>query len=303
MTKKQFSVQFFAQKMLTEDEHPDVVFALSNEGLVTLLNNDYQGKFKPIDSSGSGYYVMLNRDFDQFVDQAIQYVRKPMDYIEIKNEMRPDAYLSYEPKQGSLEEDGGSCATGAGANFQSGTGEEYAPGLNNSKKKYNAELKEDLRNPSSQRYQGTQTTVKEKKKFKKTVKDVEPKLAAGKAKNYAKDSWGWKDAPKIPNRPTKGGFIYKDLWETKSLTESYSTFKKETKIRDGNQQYHEAVKLVRKKLSELNKVLEYSTRLKEEMPYQNTIPEGKSDSRTKKSIEKLKLKVAEAYKKIKKLDK
>jgi len=36
-----------------------------------------------------------------------------------------------------------------------------------------------------------------KKKAKKEVKDVEPKLAAGKAKIYMKDKWGWKDAPSI----------------------------------------------------------------------------------------------------------
>ena len=52
-----------------------------------------------------------------------------------------------------------------------------------------------------------------KKKQKKEVKDVEPKLAAGKAKIYMKDKWGWKDAPSIPNRPSKGGFIYKQLYE------------------------------------------------------------------------------------------
>ena len=43
-----------------------------------------------------------------------------------------------------------------------------------------------------------------KKKTKKEVKDVEPKLAAGKAKIYMKDKWGWKDAPSVPNRPSKG---------------------------------------------------------------------------------------------------
>jgi hypothetical protein len=56
-------------------------------------------------------------------------------------------------------------------------------------------------------------TTKNKKKAKKEVKDVEPKLAAGKAKIYMKDKWGWKDAPSIPNRPSKGGFIYKQLFE------------------------------------------------------------------------------------------
>jgi len=56
-------------------------------------------------------------------------------------------------------------------------------------------------------------TTKNKKKVKKEVKDVEPKLAAGKAKVYMKNKWGWKDAPSVPNRPSKGGFIYKQLFE------------------------------------------------------------------------------------------
>lgn len=64
-----------------------------------------------------------------------------------------------------------------------------------------------------------------KKKPKKEVKDVEPKLAAGKAKIYMKDKWGWKEAPSIPNRPSKGGFIYKQLFEELSKainTEAYN---------------------------------------------------------------------------------
>jgi len=290
--KKAWSLQFMTQKMLSEDQHPDVVFSLSNEGLVTLLNNDYKKKFRPIDASGSGYYVMKNEDFDAFVDQASQYIRKPMDYIEIKNEMRPDTTLGYEPKQGALKEDFGT-ATSTGASFTAGTGEQYAPGLDVPKKKYAGPYTKKTKKESkdySQRYQGTQTTVQEKKT--KDPKDVEPKLVAGKAKNYVKDKWGWTAAPKIPNRPTKGGFIYKELFE------NYNRFKKETKTRDENQQYNEAIKLVRKKLDEANKILDYSARLKEEFP---NGPYYEAKSHTKKSIEKLKTKVAEAYKKIKSL--
>ena len=76
--------------------------------------------------------------------------------------------------------------TGTGATFTPGTGEQTAPRV-------------------------TKKVVK--KKLNPEVKDVEPKLAAGKAKVYMKDKWGWKDAPSIPNRPSKGGFIYKQLFE------------------------------------------------------------------------------------------
>ena len=132
-------------------------------------------------------------------------------------------------------------------------------------------------------------------------KDKEPKLAAGKATGYKTGVKDWSDAPSVPNRASKGGFIYKDLWKEDSINESYSKFKKETRTRDEYQQYHEAIKLVRKKLDEVNKILEYSKRLKEEMPYQNTgMYEAKSH--TKKAVTKIKEKIAEAYKKIKKLE-
>ena len=83
--------------------------------------------------------------------------------------------------------------TSAGATFTPGTGEQMAP-------------------------RATKKAVK--KKLKPEVKDVEPKLAAGNAKVYMKDKWGWKDAPSIPNRPSKGGFIYKQLFE--ELKEDYT---------------------------------------------------------------------------------
>lgn len=71
--------------------------------------------------------------------------------------------------------------TGGTANFTAGTGEQYA-------------------------------TTKAFKK-KNEVKDKEPKLAAGKAEVYAQKKWGWKPAPSIPNRPSKGGFQYKQMFE------------------------------------------------------------------------------------------
>ena len=66
-----------------------------------------------------------------------------------------------------------------------------------------------VNNPTNQDWY----TTKNKKKVKKEVKDVEPKLAAGKAKVYMKDKWGWKEAPSISNRPSKGGFMYSQIFE------------------------------------------------------------------------------------------
>lgn len=87
-----------------------------------------------------------------------------------------------------------------------------------------------------------------KKKVKKEVKDVEPKLAAGKAKIYMKDKWGWKDAPSIPNRPSKSGFIYKQLFEELSefVKEAKSSLEVDdvVKIVYGNQFYGKIGKIM-----------------------------------------------------------
>jgi hypothetical protein len=49
--------------------------------------------------------------------------------------------------------------------------------------------------------------------FKKKVKEDAPQLAAGKVKdNYAVSHFGFTDAPKVPNRPSKA-MDYKELWE------------------------------------------------------------------------------------------
>lgn len=67
-----------------------------------------------------------------------------------------------------------------------------------------------------------------RKKLKKEERDVEPKLAAGKAPKIPGD---WTDAPSIPNRPSKGGFIYKQLFE------SEEKFKKGDRFKLGKREY------------------------------------------------------------------
>jgi len=253
--------------------------------------------------------------------------------------------------------------TGTGATFTPGTGEQMA------------------------------TNKAFKKKTKKEVKDVEPKLAAGKAKVYMKDKWGWKDAPSIPNRPSKGGFIYKQLFEElsdaiseasvpeniakfakrkgatsivntianwaekagkkivggtaigknyntlvldlthqgseiyinldtdtievngqpvksyddftsaiqsqyESLNESYSKFKTETKTRGKSDQFHQAVREVRKKVQEINRLFEYVSRLKSEL----SEGEGglKYKVHTEKALAKIKEMVASLNQNVKK---
>jgi hypothetical protein len=270
--------------------------------------------------------------------------------------------------------------TGTGATFTPGTGEQTAP-------------------------RATKKVVK--KKLTPEEKDVEPKLAAGKAKVYAKDKWGWKDAPSIPNRPSKGGFIYKQLFEELSdfvkenklniknigdfnsyvskvreairqmrdgnseqlykdleslrfqtdlmsavnilddlkvkienhpkvdritkidalkaiedirseyepeeqdddedkfdwftnsnINESYSKFKTETKTRGKSDQFHQAVREVRRKVQEINRLFEYVSRLKSEL----SEGEGglKYKVHTEKALAKIKEMVSELNQNIKK---
>lgn len=84
------------------------------------------------------------------------------------------------------------------------------------------------------------------------------------------------------------------------LQENYNRFKKETKIRPKQDQYHEAIKVVNKKLDEVNRILEFTSRMKEELSEGEETLEVKA--RTAKSMDKLKTKIAEAYKKLKQLN-
>lgn len=162
-------------------------------------------------------------------------------------------------------------ATSAGpgsATFTPGTGEQTAP-------------------------RATKKVVR--KKIKEDQKDVEPKLAAGEADIYMKNKWGWKEAPSIPNRPSKGGFIYKQLYEGEELKENYSRFKKETKTRTNEQQLHAAMRLAEKKIYEANRILEYTTQLRTELN------ETRVNKNTQRLMEKITKGIAEAYGKMKKL--
>jgi hypothetical protein len=158
---------------------------------------------------------------------------------------------------------------------QSGTGAAgaYLPALNVPAKKYKGpEMKEE--------------------------QDKEPKLAAGKLRKiYAVTHFGFTPAPSIPNRPSKGGFEYKSLWEG-VLAENYNSFRKNTSTRTKAQQYHEGVKIVRKELSRINTLMEYLNKLKESL---NEGGELKEMSHTRKSVDKILVKIKSIYVKAKSL--
>lgn len=90
------------------------------------------------------------------------------------------------------------------------------------------------------------------------------------------------------------------IYEQDDLNENYHRFKRETRERPKQDQYHEAIRTVNKKLDEVNRILEFTTRMKNELAEEGEILEVKS--RTAKTMDKMKMKIAEAYQKLKKLN-
>ena len=89
-----------------------------------------------------------------------------------------------------------------------------------------------------------------------------------------------------------------DRLATQSVNENYSRFKNETKTRGRADQFHQAIKEVRKKVQEINKVFEYVNMLK------NELNEGENGLKYKKHTEaaigKIKEMVSELNAKVKK---
>jgi hypothetical protein len=157
-----------------------------------------------------------------------------------------------------------------------------------------------------------------------TGASVTPGTGEGVATKYAfgkRDNKGtpkdWKEAPSIPNRKSKA-IDYKQLFEKdedeitrlqkiaddtskmpkerdearekmyalkKELNEGYAQFKNSTKTRTKPEQYHSAVKEVKKKVNEINRLFEYMDRLKSEL---NEGEEVKYKKYTEKAIQQIK---------------
>lgn len=293
------------------------------------ITSRYQDEYLFIhDENKPGFYNVKDLDTGKIVGRfGFNTPEKAVEFA--KDKIKP---------QGGRQSSGlgETSMTSAGATFTPGDGEQTAP-------------------------RATKKVVK--KKLTPEEKDVEPKLAAGKANIYAKEKWGWTPAPSIPNRPSKGGFIYKQLFEELSdfvnelkgelesgdkvkivdsenkyfgrtgkvhdihddntamiivdapgnpattvdvsklkpiseINENYSRFKNETKTRNKPEQFHQAIREVRKKVQEINRLFEYVSRLKTEL----SEGEGglKYKAHTEKALQKIKEMVSELNQNIKK---
>jgi hypothetical protein len=112
------------------------------------------------------------------------------------------------------------------------------------------------------------------------------------AKDYIK-TFGGSLAPSVPNRASKA-IDYKKLFQ-----ENYARFRNETKTRNKPEHFHQAVKAVKKRAMEINKLYEYMERLKMELS------EGDENIKFKKYTEKalnqIKAIISDLNKKVKKL--
>ena len=184
-----------------------------------------------------------------------------------------------------LQEDGGAAAAPAGgsttgggvtngASFTPGTGEQYAAGT---------------------------------KKVRKSLGEDAPRLAGSPAKTNsqgAKNLNAYKSAgfTKAPSAQEAGKKLksidVEELWE-EPLKENYFRFRNETKTRGKSDQFHEAVKIINKKLDEVNRLLEFTGTFKTELSEGEDAFEVKTN--TKKAMDKVRGKVVEAYQKLKQL--
>lgn len=88
--------------------------------------------------------------------------------------------------------------------------------------------------------------------------------------------------------------------ELKPINENYAHFRSEAKTRTKPEQLHEAVKLIKKKLQEVDRLVEYTSRLRSEIAEGDT--EFKYKTHTTRALEKIQEMIKHTYIKAKKLN-
>lgn len=237
------------------------------------MNIQFQSQFLLEDDKYRGLKDMFQElgASEEAIEMFIQAIEQKL--------ITPETVVKIIKSTVNVNEDGGAAApaggstTGGGvtngASFTPGNGEQYAMG---SKKISRKKLGEDA-----------------------------PRLAGGKKANistYTQDGFTKAPSAEQAAKSIKGVEV-KDLWGKKALEENYYSFRNETKTRGKSEQFHEAVKIINKKLDEVNKLLEFTGALKTELSESEDVFEVKTN--TKKAMDKVRGKVVEAYQKLKQL--
>ena len=244
------------------------------------MNNQFATQFlrETVDPDWlKNYMVDLGAD-QELIEYTLILIEKGL--------IQPERAIEIMKQTLGLTEDGGAAAaapaggstTGGGvtngASFTPGTGEQYAAGTKKVRKSLGEDAPMLAAEPSKTNKQG--------------------------AKNLnAYKSAGFTKAPSAQEAGKKLKSIdVEELWE-ESLNENYFRFRNETKMRGKSEQFHEAVKIINKKLDEVNRLLEFTGTLKTELSEGEDAFEVKTN--TKKAMDKVRGKVVEAYQKLKQL--
>ena len=131
---------------------------------------------------------------------------------------------------------------------------------------------------------------------RKKYQEDAPMLAGGKKADihtYTQDGFTKAENAKEAGKHIKGVEV-KDLWEE---SRQYSQFKRETATRNKPDQMHEAAKMIQSKLHEIEKLLEFTSQMRNELSEGEQTLEYKHN--TKKVFEKINSQVVEVYSKVK----
>lgn len=230
------------------------------------------------------------------------------------------------------EMDGGGSTTGggstAGASFAPGAGEQMATTRAFKKKKYQEDAPRLAGDPSKTTKQGAKnlsayssvgfTKAPNAEEAGKKMKSIDVKMlwkeghtpAWSQVEEYvhklAKHYGYGKDYIQYMKGCFDQGLIVKPedletctagygeaLREYINESRAYSQFKKQTAIRSKDQQMHEAVKMIHKKLEEVSKLVEFAQQMRTELSEGENTLEYKHN--TKKIFEKINSKVVEVY--------
>lgn len=245
------------------------------------MNNQFATQFLLQEDEFSSFEDAL---FDLGADEDL--VRAFMKAIRL-GLLKPSQAINIVKSTLGLKEDGGAAAaapaggggstTGGGvtngATFTPGAGEQYAAGTRRKK------VKED-----APRLAGSP---------QKTNKQGAKNLSAYSSVGFTKAPSATEAGKQIK------GVQVKDLWDEDPLSESraYSQFKKEASTRNKPDQLHQAAKMVQNKLDEIEKLLEFTSQMRNELSEGEENLEYKHN--TKKVFEKIHRKVVEVYTKVK----
>jgi hypothetical protein len=111
-------------------------------------------------------------------------------------------------------------------------------------------------------------------------------------KNAEKSGW------KLAKKPTTSKVVdYKKIFEVKSLNDiieqellnevTYSKFKKDVKFRTRSEQLHKAIREVKRKLAEIDRIVEYTSRMKQELSEEGGINYWKATQKNVATISEM----------------